>query len=134
MDKKVNQDILSIQLADLAEEVNGNLTLSIGNADVDVTLEHLLFLKSKSMPTDFMTLFTMALVSGGYDQEQCMKFYEEQKAQGYGFRLSVNQIDDDTPLNIRSKEENPLFDVLVQTSEGSQIKTANGKEYLSGKK
>jgi len=130
MDTKFNQNIQSLQLVDLAEEVNGNLTLSIGTAQVDVTLDHLRFMKSQSMPTDFVTLFTMALVSGGYDQEQCMQFYASQQEQGYGFRLAVNQIDEDTPLNIVSKEANPLLDLLVQNSGYSQINTASGKEYI----
>jgi len=45
MNTKFNQSIQSLQLVDLAEEVNGNLTLSIGCANVDVSLGRLRFLK-----------------------------------------------------------------------------------------
>jgi len=130
MNSKFNQSIQSLQLVDLAEEVNGNLTLSIGSANVDVSLDRLRFLKKKSMPTDFLTLFTMALVSGGYNQEQCMEFYESQHEQGYELCLAVNQIDEDTPLNISSKEDHPLLDLFVKNSGYSQINTTNGREYI----
>lgn len=99
MGTTINRNILSIQLADLAEELNGNLRLSIGHADLDMSLERLRDLKSKGQPTDFETLFTMALVSGGYNQQQCQDFYRKMEYEGYTYRLSFNPIDDDTPFN-----------------------------------
>lgn len=100
-----NRNILSVQLADLAEEVNGNLRLSIGHAEIFMSLERLKCLRSKGMSTDFETLFTMALVSGGYDSRQCQDFYKRMEEEGYTYRLVMMPIDDDTPLNIISMDQ-----------------------------
>ena len=133
MEKINNTELKTIQLAELAEEVNGNLTLSIGNASLDLTLDKLRRYRDMGYPTDFHTMFTVGLRSGGYNENQCVEFFQKMEEEGYGFRLSFNQIDEDTPLNIIENEDAPLSETFTNLAGAvSSFQTAKGREYCFG--
>lgn len=113
MEEKAS-DIFELELADLAKEVNGNIVLSFGDAEVKVTLEQLTAYKEAGISTTFPIIFGAALMMSGYSEDEITEFYAEQNALGGGPQIALEAIDENTPLNLTRKEDNPLVNMIVE--------------------
>ncbi|MDO4497295.1 MAG: hypothetical protein Q4B58_05660 [Bacteroidales bacterium] len=92
------------------------MTIEYHTLSVKITCEQLQMFKSHGMPTDPMTCFQAAFMLSGKTMEELQAYMEE--ADAAGGRVSVSfEAPDGGALNIKSKEENPLFDEIVQMVE-----------------
>ena len=105
-----------IELADVAEETGGDLVINYYNTEMKLPLELLRMMKEVGCPTDVMSCVVAGLTSSGRTDQEIEAFLNEaEQADGH---LSVSFVGrDGNGLNIKSKEENPLVDQLVQIAE-----------------
>lgn len=111
MDKK--QDPYKVQLADVANEIGGNMTIKYYTLDCTLTREQLQDMKKNSLKTDVMSCIFAALIMHGMNETEVKEFIE--KAHNAGAAPSVTfEAPDDGALNVMSPDENPELDKLVK--------------------
>ena len=111
MDKK--QDPYKVQLADITNEVGGNMTIQYYTLDFTLTKEQLQDMKKNGLKTDVMSCIFAALIMNGMNETEVKEFIE--KANDAGAAPSVSfEAPDDGALNVTSPEENPELDKLVK--------------------
>lgn len=111
MDKK--QDPYKVQLADITNEVGGNMTIQYYTLDFTLTKEQLQNMKKNGLKTDVMSCILAALIMNGMNETEVKEFIE--KANDAGAAPSVSfEAPDDGALNVTSPEENPELDKLVK--------------------
>jgi len=110
------QDPYEIQLADVAKEIGANVIIEFHTAEIRMTCEQLQEMKAKGYKTDIMSCVFCSLLASGKTDDEVRAFIDEaNEAQGH---VSVAfEAPDDGALNIKSKEENPMLDQLVQAAE-----------------
>lgn len=105
-----------IDLAAVANEVEGNLVINYYTAEIKFTNEQLQNLKSQGVPCDVWSLIMAGLVSGGMSVDEVKAYLNE--AQENDGHLSVSfEAPDEGGLKVYSKEKNPMMDQLVQCVE-----------------
>lgn len=112
------QDFSSIELADVAKEVNGNLVIHFHTATIRLDKEQLEFLRKNGHPTHLWGCITAAFVFAKKSEAELNAFLEEAKAAQSGVRIEFVG-DDGMPLNVVSKEANPMLDQLVSYGDGT---------------
>ena len=111
MDKK--QDPYKVQLADIANEVGGNMAIKYYTLDFTLTKEQLQDMKKNGLKTDVMSCILAALIMNGKNETDIKEFLEE--ANNAGAAPSVTfEAPDGEALNVTSPDENPELDKLVK--------------------
>ena len=115
----MSQNPYEVEMAGVAKEIGGNLTIEYHTLQFKITCEQLQVLKEKGMPTDVMSCIIAGLYANGKTEDDIKAFLEEAKQAGANPSV-IFDAPDDGALNIKSKEENPMLDVLVQAVEHKQ--------------
>ena len=111
MNKK--QDPYKVQLADLANEIGGNMTVKYYTLSFTLTKEQLQDMKNNGLKTDVMSCIMAVLIMNGKNEAEVTAFLE--KAYEAGAAPSVSfEAPEDGALNITSPEDNPELDKLIQ--------------------
>ena len=111
MNKK--QDPYNVQMADIANEVGGNMTIQYYTLDFTLTKEQLQDMKKNGLKTDVMSCIFAALIMNGMNEAEVKEYIE--KANDAGAAPSVSfEAPDEGALNVTSPEENPELDKLVK--------------------
>lgn len=117
----MSQDPYTVELADVAKEVGGDLTINYYTVELKISCEQLQLIKENGFPTDVMSCIMAGLLMNGKTEEEVKTFMQE--ASDANGHLSVSfDAPDGKGLNIKSKEDNPLIDVFVQTVENQKTK------------
>ena len=116
-----NTNPYDVEMADLAKEIGGNLSIEYHTIKLSITCEQLQTIKENGFPTDVMSCimagstWNLPMISGKTEEEVKAFLQEAEDANAH---LSVSfDAPDEKGLNIKSKEENPLMDILVQAVE-----------------
>lgn len=111
MNKK--QDPYNVQMADIANEVGGNMTIQYYILDFTLTKEQLQDMKKNGLKTDVMSCIFAALIMNGMNEAEVKEYIE--RANDAGAAPSVSfEAPDEGALNVTSPEENPELDKLVK--------------------
>ena len=103
--KNKKQDPYNVQLADLANELGGNMAVEYYNVSFTLTKEHLQDMKDKGLRTDIMSCIK--------NEAEIKAFFEEAHQAGAAPSVTF-EAPDDGALNVTSPEENPELDKLVK--------------------
>lgn len=115
----MSQDPYTVELADVAKEVGGNLTINYYTIELKISFEQLQLIKENGFPTDVMSCIMAGLLMNGKTEEEVRAFMQE--ASDANGHLSISfDAPEGQALNIKSKEENPLVDVFVQAVENQK--------------
>ncbi len=108
------QNPYNVQLADIANEVGGDMTIKYHTLNFTLTKDQLLDLKNKGLSTDVMSCVVIAMMMKGMSEPEVKKFIEE--ASNAEAEPSVTfEASNDGGLNITSPEDNPELDKLIKT-------------------
>lgn len=114
-----NTNPYDVEMADLAKEVGGNLSIEYHTLKLSISSDQLQVFKENGFPTDVMSCIMAGMLTNGKIEDEVKAFLKE--AEDANARLSVSfDAPDDKGLNIKSKEENPLMDILVQAVENQK--------------
>ena len=103
----------SVELLDVLEEVGGTMMIQYHTATITLTADRLRLLRDNGLKTDVTMCLMAGLMAlcGGY--EGAVAFVGA--AEAAGARLSVTfEAPEGGSLNIRSREKNPMVDMLLQ--------------------
>ncbi len=110
---KKEQIPYNVQLADIANEVDGNMIIKYYTLDFTLTKEHLQEMKKNGFKTDVMTCIIAALATNGMTQSEVKEYLE--KATKAGATPNVTfEAPNDGALSITSPEKNPELDKLIK--------------------
>ena len=101
--KNKKQDPYEIQLADLANEIGGNMAVEYYNVSFTLSKEQLQDMKEKGLRTDVMSCIMAALIMNGKNETEIKDFLEEANNAGAAPSVSF-EAPDDGALNITSPE------------------------------
>lgn len=111
MDKK--QDPYKVQLANIANEIGGNMAIKYYTLDFTLTKEQLQDMKKNGLKTDVMSCIFAALIINGMNETEVKDYIE--KAHNAGAAPNVAfEAPDGEALNVTSPDENPELDKLVK--------------------
>lgn len=114
-----NTNPYDVEMADLAKEIGGNLSIEYHTLKLSISSDQLQVFKENGFPTDVMSCIMAGMLTNGKTEDEVKAFLKE--AEDANARLSVSfDAPDDKGLNIKSKEENPLMDILVQAVENQK--------------
>ena len=114
-----NTNPYDVEMADLAKEIGGNLSIKYHTIKLSITCEQLQTIKENGFPTDVMSCVMVGLLMNGKTEEEVKAFMQE--ADEAHAHLSISfDAPDEKGLNIKSKEENLLMDILVQAVENQK--------------
>ncbi len=111
--KNKELDPYTVQLADIANEVGGDITIKYYTLEFTLTKDQLRFMKSKGIETNVMTCIIAALAMNGMNEAE-LKEYLEEAAQSGATPSVTFEAPNDGALNITSPEDNPELDKLVK--------------------
>ena len=114
-----NTNPYDVEMADLAKEVGGNLSIEYHTIKLSITCEQLQTIKKNGFPTDVMSCVMAGLLMNGKTEEKVKAFMQEADDAHAHLSISFDALDE-KGLNIKSKEENPLRDILVQAVENQK--------------
>ena len=109
-------DPYKVEMADVAKELGGNLVIKYHTATISLTCEQLQTIKENGFPTDMMFCVMAGFMMSGKTEEETMAFLKEADEAKAGVSVSFDA-PDGSALNVKSKEENPMMDLLVQAVE-----------------
>lgn len=109
-------DPYKVEMADVAKELGGNLVIKYHTATISLTCEQLQTIKENGGPTDIMSCVMAGFMMSGKTEEETMAFLKEADEAKAGVSVSFDA-PDGSALNVNSKEENPMMDLLVQAVE-----------------
>ena len=109
-------DPYKVEMADVAKELGGNLVIKYHTATISLTCEQLQTIKENGFPTDIMFCVMAGFMMSGKTEEETMAFLKEADEAKAGVSVSFDA-PDGSALNVKSKEENPMMDLLVQAVE-----------------
>lgn len=121
--KKKTTDPYEVEMLDLWNEVGGQMVIKYHTATIKPDKGDIQLLRDKGFKTDIMTCI-IANVGAHLGEEKAMTFLQEAAAAGAAPSVTFEAAEGEA-LNIRGKEENPVFDVLVQAVENQ------GKEKMT---
>ena len=111
-------DPYKVEMADVAKELGGNLVIKYHTATISLTCEQLQTIKENGFPTDIMSCVMAGFMMSGKTEEETMAFLKEADDAKAGVSVSFDAPDGGA-LNVKSKEENPMMDLLVQAVENN---------------
>lgn len=80
--KNKKQDPYNVQLADLANELGGNMAVEYYNVSFTLTKEQLQDMKDKGLRTDIMSCIMAALIMNGKNEAEIKTFWKKPIRQG----------------------------------------------------
>ncbi len=95
------------------------MTIKYHTAKLTLTKEILQKLRDEGYKTDVMTCLAVGLLSSFNTREEAENFAAEAEAAGAAPEVSFEAAEGES-LNIKSKEENPMVDQLVQAIENQE--------------
>ena len=108
-----NTDPYDVEMVDLAKEIGGNLSIEYHTIKLSITCEQLQTIKENGFPTDVMSCIMAGLLMNGKTEEEVKAFMQE--ADEAHAHLSISfDAPDEKGLSIKSKEENPLMDIVIK--------------------
>ena len=113
MTKKETVNPYEVELLDLWNEVGGQMVIKYHIATIKPDKGDLQQLRDKGFKTDVMACIMSAFIGHGKSQEETLTFLEEAAAAGAAPSVTFEAADGEA-LNIRSREENPMVDALIQ--------------------
>lgn len=114
-----NTNPYDVEIADLAKEIGGNLQIEYHTIKLSITCEQFQTIKENGFPTDVMSCIMVGLLMNGKTEDEVKAFMQE--ADEAHAHLSISfDAPNEKGLNIKSKEENPLMDILVQAVENQK--------------
>ena len=122
-----NTNPYDVEMADLAKEIGGNLSIEYHTIKLSITCEQLQTIKENGYPTDVMSCIMTGLLMNGKTEEEVKAFMQEANDAHAHLSISFNA-PDEKGLNIKSKEENPLMDILVQAEEQGNVEEDEDNE------
>ena len=102
-----------VELLDLWNEIGGSLKIVYHAATVKPDKGDLQQLRDKGFKTDVMTCIMSAFIGHGKSQEETLAFLQEAEAAGASPSVTFEAADGEA-LNIKSREENPMVDMMMQ--------------------
>ena len=111
--KKQTVNPYEVELLDLWNEVGGQMVIEYHTAKIKPAKEDLQQIRDKGFKTDVMTVIMSAFIGHGKSQEETLAFLEEAAAAGAAPSVTFEAAEGEA-LNIRSREENPMVDMMVQ--------------------
>ena len=109
-------DPYKLEMADVAKELGGNLVIKYHTATISLICEQLQTIKENGFPTDIMSCVMAGFMMSGKTKEEAMAFLKEADEAKAGVSVSFDA-PNGSALNVKSKEENPMMDLLVQAVE-----------------
>ena len=101
--KNKKQDPYNVQLADLANELGGNMAVEYYNVSFTLTKEQLQDMKDKGLRTDIMSCIMAALIMNGKNEAEIKAFLEEAHQAGAAPSVTF-EAPADGALNVTSPE------------------------------
>jgi len=101
-----------MELLDLWNEVGGQMVIKYHIATIKPAKGDLQQLRDKGFKTDIMTCI-IANIGAHLGEEKTMTFLQEADAAGAAPSVTFEAAEGEA-LNIRSREENPMVDMMVQ--------------------
>ena len=101
-----------VELLDLWNEVGGQMVIKYHIATIKPDKGDLQQLRDKGFKTDIMTCI-IANVGAHLGEEKAMTFLQEAAAAGAAPSVTFEAAEGEA-LNIKSREENPMVDMMVQ--------------------
>jgi len=112
MEKKIT-DPFKVELLDVLNETGGVMKIQFHTMTLTVPKELLQQLRDKGFKTNITMCMMAGLSQSGMKEEEIMSFLAEADAAGASPSLTI-EAEEGQALNITSKEENPMVDMLVQ--------------------
>ena len=101
-----------MELLDLWNEVGGQMVIEYHTAKIKPAKEDLQQIRDKGFKTDVMTVI-IAEIAARCGQDETIAFIEKAEAAGAAPSVTFEAAEGDA-LNIKSREENPMVDMMVQ--------------------
>lgn len=101
-----------MELLDLWNEVGGQMVIEYHTAKIKPAKEDLQQIRDKGFKTDVMTVI-IAEIAARCGQDETIVFIEKAEAAGAAPSVTFEAAEGEA-LNIRSREENPMVDMMVQ--------------------
>ena len=102
-----------MELLDLWNEVGGQMVIEYHTAKIKPKKAVLQALRDNDVKTDIMNCIMAGLVAGGLNQKDATEFIEQTFKAGAAPSVNFEAAEGEA-LNIRSREENPMVDMMVQ--------------------
>ena len=101
-----------MELLDLWNEVGGQMVIEYHTAKIKPAKEDLQQIRDKGFKTDIVTVI-IAEIAARCGQDETIAFIEKAEAAGAAPSVTFEAAEGDA-LNIKSREENPMVDMMVQ--------------------
>lgn len=111
-----NQNPNEIELLDLWNEVGGKMVIKYHRATITPDKGDLQQLRDKGFNTDVMTCILQAFVGHGKSEQETLAFMQEAEAADATPSVTFEAAEDEG-LNIKSREDNPILEQMIQTIE-----------------
>ena len=111
--KKQTVNPYEVELLDLWNEVGGQMVIGYHTAKIKPAKEVLQTLRDNDIKTDVMNCIMAGLVAGGLNQKDATEFIEQAFEAGAAPSVTFEAAEGEA-LNIKSREENPMVDMMVQ--------------------
>lgn len=111
--KRQNTDPFKVELLDVLNEVGGVMKIDYYTVTMTITRELLQGLRDEGIKTDVMTCIMAGLLSAGKSKEE-MWDYMVRAAANRAAPSVTFEAPEGEALNIRSREENPMVNMLVK--------------------
>ena len=112
MAKKQTVNPYEMELLDLWNEVGGQMVIEYHTAKIKPAKEDLQQIRDKGFKTDVVTVI-IAEIAARHGQDETIAFIEKAEAAGAAPSVTFEAAEGEA-LNIRSREENPMVDMMVQ--------------------
>ena len=108
-----NIDPFQIELLDVLNEVGGIMKIKYHTKILIIQKEGLQTLRNHGYSTDVMTCIVAGLAASGMKQQEITSFLKEADAVKSAPNVTFEAAEGEA-LNIKSREENPMVDMLLQ--------------------
>ncbi len=109
-----------IDLLDLINEVGGMLQIEFNGITINLTQEQLQIMRDAGAKTDVMSCVLAGMAYSGKTVAEAISFIEEGLAKRIAPKVSFEAADGES-LNIKSREENPKVEQLVQAIKNHNV-------------
>ena len=118
MAKKQTVNPYEVELLDLWNEVGGQMVIEYHTAKIKPAKEDLQQIRDKGFKTDVVTVI-IAEIAARCGQDETIAFIEKAEAAGAAPSVTFEAAEGEA-LNIKSREENPMVDMMVQAVSNQQ--------------
>ena len=111
--KNKTQDPYKMEMLDLLNEVGGQMVIKYHTITLRPTKDKLENIRKAGYPTDVITCIMFGLAASFKDQKKVLAYIQEAEAAGAAPSVTFEAAEGEA-LNIKSREENPMVDMMVQ--------------------